>query len=183
MALPRRPLAALLAGAAVLAAAAPVAAARSPSASERASLDWLMARLARDREEEKTAPAKVDPVDAYAKGTTPLDEWKPLQELVLDGSGKIRPLARERAVAGLVDRFKLEEERKAVDPRALEALRRKILLSVADLIVQGDDSTGRNCVFRLQSAWFPQIGVPWSPADPPAKRAKALRDLKQKLSR
>jgi hypothetical protein len=180
---PRPRLAAALLGTALLLAAAPPAAARSPSSSERGSLDWLLARLARDRDEEKAAPVKVDPVEAYAKGTTPLDDWKALTAILQDGSGKTRPLQRERAVGGLLDRFRIEDERKAVDGKALEAMKRKIFLSVADLIVEGDDSTGRNCVHRLQMNWFPQVGVPWNPADPPAKRAKALRDLKQKLSR
>jgi hypothetical protein len=166
---------------AALAAAAPAAPARSPSAPEQKSADWILDRLQKDREEDgkSAATPQSDPIADYQKGVTALDQWKTLTDQI--GDRRLSPLVRATATSAVLARFKMEDERKVIDAKVLEDARRKICLSLLDLMV-GDDSNGRQCVHRLTMSLLPpKLVVAWDPNDPYNRRKRARDDLAKKL--
>ena len=196
MAGPARLLPPLLAAAAILA-VAEEAPARAPAASEQGSLEWVLQRVKKDRDSEKTAkPVSTDIIVAYEKGEVPIEEWRPLVERIRNK--KLTYAERERPTTAIIARFRLEAEGGKVEPKpeagkpeppkvdpkerekALETAKRQICFDSLDLMLSEDENS-RQHVSRLLKYLHPNIGVNWSVGDSQSKRQKAYQELKRKL--
>jgi hypothetical protein len=196
MAAPARLLAPLLAAAAVLAIAGE-ASARAPAASEQGSLEWVLQRLKKDRDSEKSVkPVSSDVIVAYEKGEVAIEEWKPLVERIRNK--RLSYADRERPTTAIIARFRLEAEGgkveakpeagkpepPKVDPKerekALDTARRQICFECLDLMM-ADDENSRTHISRLLKVLHPNSGVNWSVSDSQSKRQKAYQELKRKL--
>jgi len=172
-------IAAALVAAGALLAASPAAPARAPTAAEQASLDSVLRRLQREREEDQKAPLVQDPADLYATGFAPLEEWKNLVEIIKDDKKRKRQ-ERDKAASALIKRFQMEETRN-VDLGKVNAQRREMLKDLVRLIVD-DDMVGRECVHRIFQR--PPAGifsetpfVPWAPSDSLKRRQDAAKAI------
>ncbi len=187
---------AALASAAALGAAAPAASARGPSTSDQASLDWILQRFARDREEENRAVGVVDPVAAFRRGEGPLDGdggWKAMLAIVY--STKEEAPRKAEAALALVDRFKLEEEKRAKveekPTKAEEERRAADLKALADVRKQASRATLNgmlssnpavlSCILRIQKGIMPPEWVSWKETDNLKVRRRAYDDLTKRL--
>lgn len=193
MALPIRcaALAAISAAAALLL-AAPPAPARAPSAADQGSMDWLLQRLARDREEENKVGTVVDPLAAFRQGDVPLEGdagWKVVLAIVLRPD--VAPSKKNDATAALVDRFKLEDERrgkiedegrKAAELKALAAVKRQVVLGTMNQSgMLSSNQVTLACVVRIHRALLTAELVNWKESDSLRMRKKAYDDLLKKL--
>lgn len=179
-----RPLRSALAAAAVLAAAAGHAAARAPRAEDHPSVDALLLRLQKEREQDGKTPAAQDAFEQYAKGLSALDAYKPLTECISDP--RREATHRERATTALIDRFKLEGTRRAdpkFDVKTLDKVRNLILRDVIDLMLK-DEPFGRNQVHRLTgvAGGLLEPPFPWKPDDQPRRRKQAYDEIKKRTS-
>ncbi|HEU4394827.1 MAG TPA: hypothetical protein VFS92_04615 [Planctomycetota bacterium] len=178
-----RPLRSALAAAAVLAAAAGHAAARAPRAEDHPSVDALLLRLQKEREQDQKTPTSQDAYAQYATGASALDAFKPLTDCI--GDPRREQTHRERATTAIVDRFRVEFGKRAVDPRydhkALEKARNGILDAVKDLMLK-EEVFGRNQLHRLTSTLLEPSPLQWSPNDSPRKRQQAYAELKKRIS-
>ena len=167
--------------AAVLLGAAPAASARAPATSDQASLDWLLLRLAKDREEDKKGGGVVDEVLAFARGDTPLEGdagWKRMIEIVYSPTDKV--LRKEAAAQSVVDRFKLEDERKVIEQKALVAVKVQVCRDTLKGML-GTNSAVLGCIFKIQRALLPAEWVGWAPSDSLAKRKGFFNELSKRL--
>jgi hypothetical protein len=168
------------------------AAARGPSTADQGSLDWLLLRLARDREEEGKGGTVVDPIAAFARGDVPLEGetgWKPILAVVLSPAEKVGRKAE--ATQAIVDRFKLEDEKRAkVEDKAKAEEERKaawvIKLAVvrATMNQQGMTSSNQATLFnvlKIQKALLPPEWVTWKETDSLKVRRKAFEDLAKRV--
>ena len=171
------PAAAALAAVALL---APAALARAPSAAEQASLDWVLLRVAKDREAEKAAPGAVDPITAYEKGMAALSEWTEIVKVVNDRMpGKA--VERERIVNAINFRFATEDREKRLDPKEVWAQRRKICLATLDLMLR-DDTNSKLLAWKLQRGLLPSEWWRWDQTYSKSKIKQAYEALKKWLS-
>ena len=183
-------LAAIAAAGLILAAGSP-AAARAPSAADQGSMDWLLQRLAKDREEENKQGAVVDPVTAFRMGDGPLEGdtgWRVILTIVWvgDKAGK-----KNDAAAAIVDRFRLEDERrwkiedetkKAAEMKALWAVKRQVCLATMNSSgMLGSNQVVLGCVYRIQKALLPAEFVNWKETDSLRARKKAYDELVKRL--
>ncbi len=169
----------LLVAAAALLATADLASARAPSASDQKSLDWVLDRIQKDRQEDSNAPVKVDPVTAYRTGESPLEGWSALTDII--ENPQVRYISRDAATVAILDRFRHEDGQKRVDARALLATKVKICLKLLPMMTS-DDSSGRGFVHRLTTGLLPpEHQVPWDPGGTPQSRKKAQDALRKKL--
>ena len=177
-----RPLRSALAAAAVLAAAAGHAAAKAPRAEEHPSVDALLLRLQKERDQDTKTPAAQDAYEQYATGVAALDGFKTLTDCI--GDPRREATHRERATTAIVERFKREAARRATDPKfdakALEKVRNQIIREVMDLMLK-DDPFGRTQVHRLTSALL-DPPVPWKPDDQLRRRKQAYDEVKKRTS-
>jgi hypothetical protein len=168
--------------AAVLAGAAGPSVAKAPSASDAAqsSMDAVLSRLRKEREQDQKTPTAQDAFTLYTNGTTPLGEFKPLTDCINESRRELKE--RDRAATAILDRFKAEAARRAVDPkfdvRAFEQARNQVLRAVGDLMLK-DDPEGRRQVHRLTTALLDPPLV-WKPDDQPRKRQQAHAELKKR---
>jgi hypothetical protein len=168
-------------GAALLAAAAP-SEARAPSAADRGGMDWLLRSLQADREVDAKGPA-VDPVvakiEAYSRGdpSAPFEEWMGVADVVKDPKGKLG--LRDKAVSALMDRVRLEIERKA-ELKVVGRVRIDICKYLLRMII-ADDLDSRTMVKRILDGLMPGNGVDWKADDNLQKRGAAYKELQKKL--
>lgn len=166
--------------AAALFGAAPPASARAPSTADQGSLDWLLLRFAKDREEEMTGGGVVDEVVAFQRGDIPLEGdggWKKMLAIV---NGPDKQTRREQAAQAVVDRLKLEEDRKAIDPKTLADIRKQVCRETLKPML-GSNSGILICIFKIQRAFLISEWVTWSPSDSLTKRRDAYKKLSERL--
>jgi hypothetical protein len=180
-----RPLRSALAAAAVLAAAAGHAAARAPRAEDHPSVDALLLRLQKEREQDGKTPTAQDAFEQYAKGLSALDAYKPLTECI--GDPRREASHRERATTALIDRFKAEGTRRAGDPKydvkTLDKVRNEIIREVLGLMLK-DDPFGRQQVHRMTAlpGGLLEPPFPWKPDDQHRRRKQAHDEIKKRTS-
>ena len=177
-----RPLRAAVVAAAVLAAAAGHSVAKAPAASEasQSSMDSVLSRLQKEREQDKSTPTQQDAFTLYSEGKTLLGEFKPLTDCIVEPRREAKD--RERAASAIVDRFKKEAERRVADPKfdlkAYDRARNEILRAVGDVMIR-DDPWGRQQVQRLTTALL-DSPLLWKWDDTPRKRQLAHAELKKR---
>ena len=169
-----------------LAAGAPPAAARAPTVSEQGSLDWILERLGADRAEDQKGP-RVDPLEkiikAYQSGETPLDEWPAVADIVWGKSAPPpRPILRPLAASALIDRMQAEGT-KSPDFKVLRKVKKDVCLYLLKIMNSKEDLVGRNLIWRLLNAFFPQSKIEWKPEDSIEARNRAYADLKKYLEK
>jgi hypothetical protein len=170
--------AALLGVAAILAAAAP-AGARAPSTADAESLDWILLRLAEDRDHEKSKSGDQDAMTAWQNGQGPLSDWEIYVKVILDMTPGRGP-AREAAVTAVVARFKVEDGRIALDKDVLAGEKKKVARATLDMMLR-NDTVSRMAVYRIQINLLPPERVQWKPAESATQRKHAYEALKKWL--
>ena len=182
---------AVLSAAAVLAVAAPPAPARAPSAADQGSMDWLLLRFARDREEENKAGGVVDPVVAFRTGEGPLEGdagWKAMLAIVYAPPPE-KPGRKADAATAIVDRFnlenerraKLEDDRKGPELKALWEIKKQVCRDTCNQKgMLSSNQVVLSCVLKIQKGLLPPEWVTWKETDSLKVRKKAYDDLTTK---
>jgi len=167
----------------VLAAAAATAPARAPSTADRGGMDWLLRSLQADREVDAKGPA-VNPLvamlEAYRTGdaSAPFENFAPVADVVKDAKQKYT--IRDRAVTALLDRIRLEFEKKT-DLKVLGKVRSEMCKYLLKMIVADDLDSRTLMKQRVIDGLMPGNGVDWKADDPLQKRVKAYNELQKKL--
>lgn len=170
----------LLGAAAVLAGAVP-AAARAPSTADQDSLDWILIKLAEDRDHEKASAGAQDFISAYASGQGALSEWEPLVKIIMDPApGAMKAVDREKCVSAILQRFKTEDERRTLDGSVVFREKKRVCYATLNLMLQADPGS-RSAAFRLQDQLLPKERVQWKAQDSLLARRKAYYELKKWL--
>jgi hypothetical protein len=154
-------------------------------------MDWLLQRLAKDREEENKAGSVVDPLTAFRMGDAPLEGdtgWKAVLAIVLLAD---KPGKKNDAATALVDRFRLEDEkrakieddsRKKEEMKALWAVKRQVVLgTMTQTGMLGSNQATLGCVLRIQKALLTAEQVTWKETDSIRIRRRAYDDLVKRL--
>ncbi len=175
------PVTALLIGGAVLLGGVPRTLARSPTTAEQESLDWVLARLAEDRDHEKSQAGSQDFVTSFKNGQGALSEWDQLVKTILDPTaGPGKAAERERCVTAVLERFKLEDDRNTLGKDVIFKERKKVCDATLDLMLRPDNGS-RIMVYRMQASLLPAERVQWKPGDSLTSRKRAHADLKKWL--
>jgi hypothetical protein len=171
----------------VLAGASP-ASARGPSTEEQASLDWILLRFAADREEEKKGTGAVDEIVAFERGETSLNAenggWKRMMDIIMDPSPTVRAIRRENAAEAIRVRFRLEEERRALDSKTLTDIKYKVCRETygpKGMLSPDKSTVVLSCIHKVHRALLPADWVTWTPSDSLPKRREAQQKLKERL--
>lgn len=177
---------------AAIPASAPAAFARGPSAADQGSMDWILQRFAKDREEENKSGTVVDPVTAFRTGEGPLEGdvgWKAMAALLYNPTEK--PARKTEAATAIVERFKWEDERVAKIPedgkrreeqKALGSIKMQVVLSGLNARgMLGSNQSVLAGVHRIQKALLPTEWVTWTPVDTLKTRRKACEDLLKRV--
>jgi hypothetical protein len=174
----------VLAAAALLVAnrfwASPAASARAPSVPDQASLDWVLQRLSKDREAEKSAAGKEDVITLYETGKTPLDQWADLVRIIKDTTPG-RTTEKDRAVRAIAKRFETEDAARRLDMRAIWNEKRKVCEATLDMMLR-EDQVNRTFVLTLQQRLLPAERVTWNPVDSKMKIKAEYEKLKKWLA-
>jgi hypothetical protein len=159
--------------------AAPAAPAKSPSTADQMSLDWVLQRIVKDREADKSGEATLDPTTAYKEGKTPIEKWEDLVKLIRDPTaGKMSE--RDRAVTAIRQRFAAEDAAKRTDPAILLKEKQNICRATLDMMTRGETNS-LNLVLGIQKALLPAERVTWNPTDSRSKIKQAYEALKKFL--